>query len=790
MSEARSSHDAGLDVSQTALERLKRLIGDLDAEHPDWALVRRTFEAMPSCLAEWVEAHPDTGWLVPAMESMARSLPQLDSSDSRRYPTRGYYTERPIIAAMAVQPHEGVPPQFVRNLQAAILIAAAERAEEVASGEYISPLRSAGQSIRDVARKSLSSRLASDLGSARSIAELCDLVIDWLTVPEVWHPDIPQLELTSWDTKTLSGLRPLLRDISEQRALRHRAGGTRTVRKTRVESADRTDGPGPAAIGVEYSDSERRQMRDEGLSSSPENSSETFIADHPSSRNPGYSPDRLTEAQANRRTILRARAWKTSQQWTPNRTEILHPLALEALLATNQKWDHKAELRWEMLQLMLVAGAEAEDLRQCRVWPSLADVPTHPEVLGIIADTGTLVLPCPGMDDGWLPEKAFSAYFSDPAHKVDEYFRTAFRRLLLPLPQQLPASTALIKRARHIDSVLLYPGLSKVSKEQVVKALQKHVLEVNSTYHTALTLHRISMHVANAVYALDGDFAESLMLSYRHRQSNDHRLYYYAPEHNHLVRQHARIWQHLSHASDTGHLHSHSQLDHGYLGSAAVPLTSRLRETFTSLVDQIRPLLSGRGRRSKDTWRAAHNALTAYVIRQIQWTTGIRAIRDPIEIHNYDPTTGFLRINDKDSNDQYGARVVWLLPGVQRQIGIYLDHVERAAKALGVDQQQLTFRFVQDNNQIPEVSNQAMVRYTPCEYPYSINAHRHYLRTRLRELGVDAGYVDAWLGHGGTGREPYARHSTMAPARLRRAMLPALKTIREELGWVILPRIN
>ena len=349
MSEARSSHDAGPDVSQTAIERLKRLIGDLSAEHPDWALVRRTFEAMPSCLAEWVEAHPDTDWLVPAMESMARSLPQLDPSDSRRYPTRGYYTERPIIAAMAVQPHEGVPPQLVANLQAGILIAAAEREEEVASGVYISPLRSAGQSIRDAARQGLSSSLASDLGSARSIPDLCDRVIDWLTVPEVWRPDMPQLELTSWDTKVLSGLRPLLRDISERRKLRHRAAGSRTVRKTRVESADRTDGPGPAAIGVEYNDSQRRQMRNEALSTSPESSSETYIADHPSSRYPDYSPDRLTEAQANRRNILRARSWKTSQQWTPNRTEILHPPALNVLLTTRPKWDEKAKLRWEML---------------------------------------------------------------------------------------------------------------------------------------------------------------------------------------------------------------------------------------------------------------------------------------------------------------------------------------------------------------------------------------------------------------------------------------------------------
>lgn len=790
MSEARLSHDADSDASQTALERIKVLIGELDAEHPDCGKVRRTFEALPPYLEGWVEAHPEAEWLVLAIKSMAQSLPQPDSADAGLYPTRGYFTERPIIAAIAVQPHDGVSPEFVRTLQTGLLIAAAEREDEVGAGEYISPLRSAGQSIRDAAQMGLSPKLASDLSTALSVSELCDKILDWLRVPEVWQPDAPQLELTSLDTKVLAGLRALLRDISEQRKLRHRVGGNRKVRKTRLESADSWGGRGPAAIGEEFSDAEKRQMRSEGLASTPEGGSDVIIADYPSTRNSAFPPAQLTEAQANRRTILRARSWKSSQQWTPNRTEILHPPALAALFATHPKWNLKAHLRWEMLQLMLLAGAEAEDLIHCRVWATLDDVPKHPEVLGIIADTGTLVLPCPGMADGWRPEKAFPQFFGDPANKVDEYFRTISRRLILPLPGQLPASASLIDRARQISSNRLYPGLGENDQEHLTKALKDHVSKVNSRYHTELTLHRISTHVANAVYALDGDLAESLLLSYRHRHSNDHRLYYYAPSHDHLVHQHARIWQSLDSHLDGSQARVRvvDAPNNRYVGSASVPLTSRMKMTVATMVQQGGRMLSSRGRRSQETWRATHNLLTAYVIRQIQWITGIRAIRDPIDIANYDHTTGFLRVNDKDSNDQYGARVVWLLPETQRQIYIYLQHVERASRALGIEHPQLTFRFVQDDNQCPEVSNQALLRYTPCEYPFAPNSHRHYMRTRLRELGLDAGYVDAWMGHGGTGREPYARHSTMTPDRLKNVMAPALESIWEELGWEILPR--
>jgi hypothetical protein len=61
------------------------------------------------------------------------------------------------------------------------------------------------------------------------------------------------------------------------------------------------------------------------------------------------------------------------------------------------------------------------------------------------------------------------------------------------------------------------------------------------------------------------------------------------------------------------------------------------------------------------------------------------------------------------------------------------------------------------------------------------------MRTRLRELGVDGGAVDAWMGHGGIGREPYARHSAISPAALRDMVTPALERIWEELGWEVLP---
>lgn len=180
--------------------------------------------------------------------------------------------------------------------------------------------------------------------------------------------------------------------------------------------------------------------------------------------------------------------------------------------------------------------------------------------------------------------------------------------------------------------------------------------------------------------------------------------------------------------------------------------------------------------------------MTVYVIRQIQWLTGIRAVLDPVELDLYDPVSGYLGVIDKDSDDRYGARAVWLIEPVRHQVEIYKEKVQSATGAIfGQSDLRAAFRLISPETlQIQEVDRKALLAFTP-DYPFAPNAHRHYMRTRLRELGVNAGFVDAWLGHGGVGREPYARHSALSPDDVRRAVSPALLAIWEELGWEILP---
>ncbi|TVS08980.1 MAG: hypothetical protein EA417_21415 [Gammaproteobacteria bacterium] len=377
------------------------------------------------------------------------------------------------------------------------------------------------------------------------------------------------------------------------------------------------------------------------------------------------------------------------------------------------------------------------------------------------------------MPDSWQP---------DPEYQ--DRHRLTHASLYLRMPTFLPIAQGLLVHAGQRCGQTLFddgdfPGQTKAA-----------IKTINDKHQTNISRQRLARHLWSATYALDGDMAEALLLSHGHRDSNDPRLYYYAPTRDHMARQYLRLWTGLAASIGLdvpGQMQQINAQD-GHIGSAAVPRLHSIQATISKFVESTQSQVSTRGRRSSSQWVAIHNAMTVYVIRQIQWMTGIRAVRDPIELNLYDPVSGYLAVIDKDSDDRYGARVVWLIEPVRQQIDRYLQRIESATLAIfGQSDSMAAFRLIDPETlAIRQADRAGLLALTP-EYPYAPNAHRHYIRTRLRELGVGAGIVDAWLGHGGIGREPYARHSALKPDEIRRAVAPALMSIWKELGWEVLP---
>ncbi|MDT8321683.1 MAG: hypothetical protein RQ826_14270 [Xanthomonadales bacterium] len=538
------------------------------------------------------------------------------------------------------------------------------------------------------------------------------------------------------------------------------------------------------AVVDERPDADTRvELQVEGLPPEHETTRETLYAEFPSSRNPEFPSRGLSEYQAQQRLILRARAYKTSQQQAPNRREMLHEPALAPLLHPRGPVapPKDSDLDWTLdtlLGFMVVTGCTAEDLRDVRVWSTHSKVPRRPPALGVVAEYSEFVMPVARLPDCWQPNSEMRHHFRRPAN---HYY--------LKIPTHLPIGKRIVELAsRRLESGLLC-GDSLGPTDQLPTKLQGRISKLNDVHHTHLTLNRISQFLSSAIYALDGDMAESLLISYRHRRSNDPRLYYHSTQSAYLQHQYRRLWGAKSERPElegTRRIRVLRSLDPD-IGSAAVPYRESIIAFVQSMKEQIDGLMGERGRRTASRWIEIHNALTAYVIRQVQWLTGIRAVRDPIELPLYAARSGFLGVIDKDSSDEYGARVVWLIEPVQKQIETYLKYVDSATRPIFGDvNREAAFRFIGEGASIQQVNQRRLGQYLPT-YPFAPNSHRHYLRTRLREKGVDGGIVDAWMGHGGIGAEPYARHSAMSPVVMREAAEPALKSIWEELGWEVLP---
>lgn len=759
-------------------DRLTLLLGNLPGDDPDWPLVRRTLESLSDLLTTLHCESIDSGWLADAAGQLAEGV-VVDSSDQRLGPRRGIITEYPIFSGLAAQPVHLAHHRLLRHLQALYLLAAADREAYVVRGRYHSPLASAGRGCRRVARGVLTDdRVRAAVLAASSPEALCDSLEQFIGPEETWA--------TRSDEVIVRELLPLLRDVRDDRAPRFVKPGKRRHRGSRATVQTLWDSERTGARVQRYkiiedrvSEARRAEMKSEGLAATHEIYRSSLYTASPPSRNEDFPAHTQTDYQANQRLILRARAFKSGQQPIPNRTDTLHEPALVPLVSPGSGWNSQevldpAQLAQAMLGTMLLLGCEADELGKLRVWSIREEVPKAPPVGGVVVGSREFVLPVAGLPDSWHPKQEHQSRH-----------RLTHASLYLPIPTFLPIAQGLLAHAGRCCGQTLFDDGDFVGQAKAA------IKTINDKHQTELSRARITKYVWSATYALDGDMAEALLLSHGHRDTNDPRLYYYAPTRDHLARQYLRIWTELaaSIGFDVPGQVQHIRAQDDHVGSAAVPRLHSIQSTISTFKEQIQGLVTTRGRRSAGQWLVIHNALTVYLVRQIQWLTGIRAVRDPVELRLYDPVSGYLGVIDKDSDDRYGGRVVWLIEPVRQQIDRYLQRVESATVAIfGHSDSNAAFRLIDPETLgVCQIDQKGLLAFTP-DYPYAPNAHRHYIRTRLRELGVDACFVDAWLGHGGIGREPYARHSALKPEEMRRAVEPALMSIWKDLGWEILPR--
>lgn len=440
--------------------------------------------------------------------------------------------------------------------------------------------------------------------------------------------------------------------------------------------------------------------------------------------------------------------------------------------------------------LSLLAGKELDDVVTTRVAPDLTAIPKFTDQndarILLVLDPPCLVLHSPKV------EKAFS-----PDEHEQAFYRQVVPYILLPLPRSFPGVATLIRVAHERVSRKLF----KADVDLLSRGMEKEFRRLNGVSGARLSPTRIAGFIGRFMADLGSDKAEAAFFTHNQlSQASAARLYYYAPLLQTLVDRFVSTWDHLPRAvslgikdlawSWRGLPNPFAEYRTGSRGVARKELARRMFDEIRAKTMSLVP-----DPRSRVKTLEFHNHYTAYTALLVLWTTGIRAIRDPVEIELLDLTNGFLVISDKDEDEYANARVVCLDIVGCKQLEYYakhrkaflgrptiLDPKKNKKKGLPRKLEPENWLFFVIDGKPQAVTPSIIVSYFKDQYPFRTNSQRHFIRTELRDRGVDGIDVDALLGHAGYGEEAYGSYSCYSPARLKRKIAHAQTALASDLG--------
>jgi hypothetical protein len=239
-----------------------------------------------------------------------------------------------------------------------------------------------------------------------------------------------------------------------------------------------------------------------------------------------------------------------------------------------------------------------------------------------------------------------------------------------------------------------------------------------------------------------------------------------------------------------------------YVGSRFVPRRKVIATFVIDVRDRLAKLRSEPN--SYENIVRLHNALTAYTVLLVGFATGYRAVSDPL-FHDaeIDRTSGFAVISDKDGDDFYNSRIVWLPPVCLEQLDHYATHLKYFSKWLFTYNQGLFFKsrknctvgrradrktpalfyLDRDTEEFTVRPSHLKALMQQVNYHLPVNANRHYLRTNLLERKCPLEVINAFMGHWERGVEPWGKYSGLSPDVYRSELAYHLVKLLAEDKW-------
>lgn len=374
-------------------------------------------------------------------------------------------------------------------------------------------------------------------------------------------------------------------------------------------------------------------------------------------------------------------------------------------------------------------------------------------------------------------------------------------------------------KSNHCDlSTLLFPKNQSVYSKMVSEFLTS----VNSRHATRLTVNRISDYLFDALARHDGaDLTAAMFIIGREHFLGRNPSYYTSTSVTHLQalykqvcmevgKRHLRVKPRDNQSIVGGDLaDSWGESDQTcHVGSPFRPT----KRAVAGLVAELKKSLKNSVQSDSSVLKLMrlHNNMTRYTAFLIAFSTGFRAIRDPfLSAAEIDWQSGFAVLSDKDNEDGYNSRLIWLPPVCLQQLQLFREHQQNALCRLNVlipgifsnpdrPRRDAPGRYMFftgfDSGSAGYVATtmgpKLLGKNLRSVYALPFNSSRHYLRSCLLERKCPVEVINAFMGHFERGEEPWGVYSGLSPLAYREALIETLIPLLNEDGWEVLPGLR
>lgn len=638
------------------------------------------------------------------------------------------------------------------------------------------------------------------------------------------------IEKNSNDTKWGSGLRLLIESVAEQRSRASRHYRMRISTQTQrsgqqisVQELDGTDVTNKQQPSFEPTmrvpDSRSKKLlQQQGLHPAEMTTLATVTVTDPTAPRSVQSDERLIRHRNRRR--VQALIVQSAQS-LPNRVEMPSPYEVHALLHclandfSKKKLKNLNSVQYDELKviilLRLYTGRKLDSLRKLLIFQSKAGHETaQKDFFAVLIEESCLAFPVKSTANPHsLGAVGGVLLANEPFYHNDIQLQDVLDFRLPPVATQavIDLATRKLQCATSRKRVPLFEYAD--DHEQWIRELLK---KINQTYATRWTEHRLGLVMRMAVEQCTQDPALVQLITEQ--------------EYSHSVV--ANYYQRTSVAFISEVVEAAHKLIQRWVRTGAVvqPVFSEKTRVLqgansigsslalpTNFVAQLCAHLKHHARLSPrrftgdERLRHAHNSLVAYITVWLGFISGYRAVLDPIsDPRHLDRETGLMVISDKDNSLFQHARIIPLTERFVEQVDRYAEHLTQLAISLphksGMQTEiyQLCHRyqgtdisthelsmpflfFMTDSLQARAVSPKNLQEYFPFEI--RANANRHYLRSRLVELGTPGEMISYFMGHWEHGEEPHQKLSSISPIDIAIQLAPYLATIEKQTGWTV-----